>query len=82
MCFSHKEEKEFVQMTEGLAASMYRGGWCTIRIHNQFLHLRNEQRVPLGTPRRIVPLCNLNAVENSCSSSSSTGAASYSASPS
>lgn len=82
MCLSHKEEKDFGSAERRVSYSSAQKGMMRHQHSQPILSFRERAKGSPRFPHKIVPTCSLNALEDRRRSSSSTGAASYSANPS
>lgn len=82
MCLSQKEEKNCGEAERRISCSSMQKGAMQYQHSQPVLSFRERAKGSPRFPHKIVPTCSLNALEDRRRSSSSTGAASYSANPS
>ncbi|KAJ4447108.1 hypothetical protein ANN_09108 [Periplaneta americana] len=82
MCLSHKEGKDFGGAERRVSYSSVQKGTIRHQHSQPVLSFRERAKGSPRFPHKIVPTCSLNALEDRRRSSSSAGAASYSANPS
>ena len=82
MCLSQKEEKDSGEAERRISCSSVQKGAMPYQRSQPVLSFRERAKGSPRFPHKIVPTCSLNALEDRRRSSSSAGAASYSANPS